>query len=179
MTLLQAIALGVLQGLTEFLPVSSSGHLALAEHFLAVESPGVTFEVLVHFGTALAVIVYFRRRICEILRAVVLWGARREHEAGDARLGLLLLVGTLPAAAVGLLFEKSVESAFDNPVLVSVCLLVTGRALGDEEGARAEQGDNGRRGCAADRPGSGGRRAARDLAVGRNDLDGAWAGACA
>jgi len=129
MTLLQAIALGVLQGLTEFLPVSSSGHLALAEHFLAVESPGVTFEVLVHFGTALAVIVYFRRRICEILSAVVLWAARREHEASDARLGLLLLVGTLPAAAVGLLFEKSVESAFDNPVLVSVCLLVTGVVL--------------------------------------------------
>ena len=63
MGMLEAIGLGVLQGLTEFLPVSSSGHLALAEHYLGVDSPGVTFEVFVHFGTALAVLVFFRSRI--------------------------------------------------------------------------------------------------------------------
>jgi len=129
MSIWQSIALGILQGLTEFLPVSSSGHLALAEHFLAVESPGVTFEVFVHFGTALAVIVYFRRRIASILRALVRWCFRRDHDESDAKLGLLLLVGTLPAVAVGLLFEETVERAFGNPVLVSVLLMVTGFVL--------------------------------------------------
>ncbi len=56
MTVLEGVLLGLLQGLTEFLPVSSSGHLALAEHFFSIESPGVTFEVFVHFGTAMAVV---------------------------------------------------------------------------------------------------------------------------
>lgn len=129
MTVFEAIALGVLQGLTEFLPVSSSGHLALAEHFLGVRSPGVTFEVFVHFGTALAVLVYFRKRVLDIVRAVVLWAARKEHDATDARLGLLLLVGTVPAALVGLVLAERVEAAFGSPVLVSVLLIVTGFVL--------------------------------------------------
>ncbi|MBD3349180.1 MAG: UDP-diphosphatase [Candidatus Eisenbacteria bacterium] len=129
MSILQAIMLGVLQGLTEFLPVSSSGHLALAESFFAIDSPGVTFEVFVHFGTALAVIVYFRKRIAQVLRAVALWALRRDHEREDARLGLMLLVGTLPAAAVGVFVAESVERAFDNPVLVSALLIVTGVVL--------------------------------------------------
>ena len=67
MTLIEAVFLGVLQGLTEFLPVSSSGHLALAEHFLRVDSPGVTFEVFVHLGTALAVVWYFRKRVWAVV----------------------------------------------------------------------------------------------------------------
>lgn len=129
MSILAALALGVLQGVTEFLPVSSSGHLALAEHFFAVESPGVTFEVFVHFGTALAVIVYFRRRVVAILCALASWALRREHARDDARLGLLLILGTVPAAVVGVLFESRVEAAFDNPVLVSAMLIVTGIVL--------------------------------------------------
>ncbi len=129
MTVYAAIALGILQGLTEFLPVSSSGHLALAEYFFGVSSPGVTFEVFVHFGTALAVLVYFRRRVGAIVVAVVRWLVRKEHEREDARLGLYLLIGTIPAAIVGVLLEKKVESAFGSPVLVSVLLLVTGTML--------------------------------------------------
>lgn len=140
MSILAALGLGVLQGLTEFLPISSSGHLALAEHFLGVRSPGVTFEVFVHFGTALAVIVYFRRKVGAIVAAVVLWALRRAHVRDDARLGLLLILGTVPAAVVGVLFESRVEAAFGNPALVSVMLLITGvvlwstRALPDSSG---------------------------------------------
>ena len=129
MSTLAALGLGVLQGLTEFLPISSSGHLALAELFLGVRSPGVTFEVFVHFGTALAVIVYFRRRVGAILVALARWAARREHDAEQARLGLLLILATVPAAVVGVLFESAVEEAFENPVLVSSMLLVTGFIL--------------------------------------------------
>ncbi len=129
MSVLVAIALGVLQGVTEFLPVSSSGHLALVEHFLRIETPGVTFEVLVHFGTALAVIVFFRRRIAAIVTAVLRLVAGRPYDRDDARLGLHLLVGTVPAGIVGVLFESRVEAAFGSPGLVSVFLLVTGAVL--------------------------------------------------
>jgi undecaprenyl-diphosphatase len=129
MSLFAAIALGVLQGLTEFLPVSSSGHLALAQHFFGVDSPGVTFEVLVHFGTALAVIVFFRRRIGAIVSAVLRFVFGRAHDGDDARLGFHLLVATVPAGIVGVLFGRAVEVAFGRPGLVSVFLLLTGALL--------------------------------------------------
>jgi undecaprenyl-diphosphatase len=129
MSILQALLLGVLQGLTEFLPVSSSGHLALAEHFLRIASPGVTFEVFVHLGTALAVVVFFRRRIASILAALARAVARLPHDRDDARLGAHLLIGTVPAAVVGYLFETEVEQAFESPRVVSVLLLVTGLFL--------------------------------------------------
>ena len=129
MSVFTAIALGILQGLTEFLPVSSSGHLALVEHFLGVDSPGVTFEVLVHFGTALAVIVFFRRRIASIVVAVLGPVSRRPYDRNDARLGLHLVVGTVPAGIVGVLLGSKVEAAFGSPGLVSGFLLVTGALL--------------------------------------------------
>jgi undecaprenyl-diphosphatase len=129
MSVLAAVALGILQGLTEFLPVSSSGHLALAEHFLEIDSPGVTFEVLVHFGTALAVIVFFRSRIAGIVAALSGLVTRRAYDRADARMGLSLLVGTVPAAVVGVLFESRVEAVFGSPGLVSVFLLLTGTLL--------------------------------------------------
>jgi undecaprenyl-diphosphatase len=129
MTVLQGIALGVLQGLTEFLPVSSSGHLALAESFFGIESPGVAFEVFVHFGTAIAVICFFRHRIIAIIGAVVSFLLRREHDADEARLGLHLLIGTIPAALIGYFLADRVEAAFGNPALVSSLLIVTGCIL--------------------------------------------------
>ncbi len=129
MTIFEAILLGILQGLTEFLPVSSSGHLALAEHFFGISSPGVTFEVFVHFGTALAVLWFFRARVASILRACFRWAARREYDHGEARLALYIIIGTIPAAVIGLAFDEIVGEFFDSPVLVSVMLLVTGVIL--------------------------------------------------
>lgn len=129
MTLLQALLLGVLQGLTEFLPVSSSGHLALAEHFFSIESPGVTFEVFVHLGTALAVLVFFRGRVWSIILALARMAARRTHNVDEVRLALFLIVGTVPAAAVGYFLSERVERAFASPTLVSVLLIVTGCIL--------------------------------------------------
>jgi len=119
----------LLQGLTEFLPVSSSGHLALAEHFFSIESPGVTFEVFVHFGTAMAVVLFFRKRIASILMALARCVMRLQHDAAEVRLALHLLLGTVPAAAVGYFLAPRIEAAFTSPVLVSVLLMVTGFIL--------------------------------------------------
>lgn len=129
MTVLEGIFLGLLQGLTEFLPVSSSGHLALAEHFFSIESPGVTFEVFVHFGTAMAVVLFFRRRIASILVALARCVTRLQHDAAEVRLALHLLLATVPAAAVGYFLAPRIEHAFTSPVLVSVLLMVTGFIL--------------------------------------------------
>jgi len=129
LTVLQAVLLGILQGLTEFLPVSSSGHLALAEHFFGITSPGVTFEVFVHFGTALAVLWFFRSRVASILQACFLWAAGREYDHGAARLALVIIIGTIPAPVIGLAFDKAIGEFFDSPVLVSIMLLVTGVVL--------------------------------------------------
>jgi len=125
----EAIGLGVLQGLTEFLPVSSSGHLALAEHFLGVRSPGIAFEVFAHFGTALAVIVFFRRRVASIVVALVRALVGASHEPAEARLGVRLAVGTVPAVVVGYLSNDQIKSAFANPTLVSGLLVLTGCVL--------------------------------------------------
>ncbi len=142
MSVLQGIALGLLQGLTEFLPVSSSGHLALAEHFFGVETPGVTFEVLVHFGTALAVIWFFRRRVASIVTAALGFLLHRDYDAREARLAFHLVVATIPAAIIGLLLEDVVGRFFSAPILVSVLLLLTGTMLWFtkriEKGVRAE-----------------------------------------
>lgn len=129
MTVLQGILLGLLQGLTEFLPVSSSGHLALAEHFLGIENPGVTFEVFVHFGTAMAVVLFFRARIASILVALARWAVRLQHDVAEVRLAVHLLIATIPAAAAGYFLAPRIEAAFESPVLVSILLMVTGAVL--------------------------------------------------
>lgn len=145
MTLLEGVLLGILQGLTEFLPISSSGHLALARHAFDVESPGVTFEVLAHFGTALAVVWVFRRRVASIVAAVLraifsprahglrgeaaAYGSDSGGRTDDARMALHLVIATVPAALVGVFLKERVEAAFDDPVLVSLMLIVTGFVL--------------------------------------------------
>jgi undecaprenyl-diphosphatase len=129
MTVWEGILLGVLQGLTEFLPVSSSGHLALAEHFFDIESPGVVFEVFVHFGTALAVICYFRRRIAAVVVAALRWLFRMDHDAADARTAWHLILGTIPAGVIGYLVADRVEAIFERAFFVAIFLVATGVVL--------------------------------------------------
>jgi undecaprenyl-diphosphatase len=127
MTLLQAIFLGFIQGLTEFLPVSSSGHLAIAQHFLpGFDQPGVLFDVLLHLGTMLAVILYFRREIGNLLSSPFRQG---EDARLHRRLLTLLLAGSVPTAVIGLTFKDFFESLFENIPLVALMLLVTGTLL--------------------------------------------------
>ncbi len=129
MTILQAILLGVIQGLTEFLPISSSGHLVILPFFLNWNLPEkemFIFNVLVQVGTLVAVIVYFRKELMAIVgdffRQCFKGTPFATHEA---RLGWLLILATIPAGLVGLLFQDIVESAFSSPLFAGIALLVT------------------------------------------------------
>lgn len=127
MTFFQAIILGLVQGLTEFLPVSSSGHLAIAQHFLpGFEQPGVLFDVLLHVGTFVAVILYFRQELIDLGTSPF---RRDESSRLHRRLLLLLIAGSVPTAIIGLAFKDFFEGLFDNLTVVSVMLLVTGTLL--------------------------------------------------
>lgn len=125
MTSIEALLLGLLQGLTEFLPVSSSGHLVLAQHFLdSFEQPGVLFDVILHLGTIGAILVYFRSDIGRLLTAPFQTEARE-----DRRMLILILIGSLPTAFIGLAGNKFLASLFDRPAVVACMLLVTGAIL--------------------------------------------------
>lgn len=120
MSFLEAIALGIVQGLTEFFPVSSSGHLVLAEALLDVNPPGVAFEVLVHLATLLSVLVLYRRRIVELIV-----GGLRRRPAELRYLGMLG-VASLPAALLGTALSGTIAGVFDLPLVAALSLLVTG-----------------------------------------------------
>lgn len=118
MTMGQSAMLGAIQGLTEFLPVSSSAHLALAPRFFSFRDPGLTFDVGLHLGTLLAVLVYYRD-----IWARMLLGAARDPRGPSGRDLGLLIVATLPAVVVGLLFEEAAENVFRDPRRIAFCLI--------------------------------------------------------
>ncbi len=119
----EAIFLGALQGATEFLPVSSSGHLVVGQTLLGLEIPGVQFEVVLHVATLISVLVMYRSRLIELL-----YGALRRD--GDAwRYVGLLAVATIPAAVVGLFFLDAIEGLFESPFVPATAFLVTGAIL--------------------------------------------------
>lgn len=136
MTITTAALLGILQGITEFIPVSSSGHLALARAFLGYDlDPSITFEIVVHFGSFCSIAVYFRRELATLLRAVI----RTVRRSGltlsgytqdpGSRLVLIIALSMIPAGVVGVTMKSAVERAFVNPVLVASMLLITGALL--------------------------------------------------
>lgn len=133
MTVLQAIILGVVQGVTEFLPISSSAHLALVPYWFGwnLDKEVVfLFGVLVQMGTLAAVIVYFYRDLKKIFLAA--WTSLRRgtpFDSPDARLGWMILLGTVPAGICGLVLKSKVESAFANPRIIAVFLLGTALIL--------------------------------------------------
>lgn len=135
MSLLNSLLLGLVQGLTEFLPVSSSGHLVLASHFLGVQDAGITFEVFLHFGTLLAVFVGFRKELARLLRvffSLFRFGRSlklRYYEEPDLRLLIYIVAGTIPAVVIGLAFENAIETAFNSPRFVAGSLIFTGLLL--------------------------------------------------
>lgn len=135
MEYLKIIILAIVQGLTEFLPVSSSGHLAIAQYLLGIESPGVTLEVFLHFGTFMSVLVIFWKDIAKIIIAFVanfwkVWKYPRVmKENEDFAMGIYILLSMIPAGIVGLLFEDQIAGLFDNIVMVGIALIVTGTVL--------------------------------------------------
>ena len=136
MSFLDALILGLLQGLTEFLPVSSSGHLVLGQEVLGVlHGEGITFEVFVHFGTLFSILAIFWRDVWQIFSSLFA-GVRRPasipvllKENEHFRLAALIVVGSIPATVIGLSFKPYVERAFSDVNLVGVMLLITGLVL--------------------------------------------------
>ncbi len=133
MSLLQAILLGIVQAATEFLPVSSSAHLVLVPFLLGWQLPtdqAFVFDVLVQLGTLLAVIVYFWRDLWAIVRGWVLALLHRKpFETQAARLGWYLILATIPAGVLGVLFKDGVERAFASPLAAGGFLLLTAALL--------------------------------------------------
>ncbi len=129
MNRIEAIFLGFLQGATEFLPVSSSGHLVLGQAALGVQAPGVELEIALHGATLLSVVIVYRRRIGSLIGGVV----RRDADA--LRYAGLLVLASVPAAAAGLGLGSLLETLFDRPAVAAAGLLVSGLIVGSARAA--------------------------------------------
>ena len=130
MPILEAIVLGIVQGLTEFLPISSTGHLRIVPAFLGWEDPGAAFTAVTQLGTLAAVLLYFRADLWRIMRT---WlrslgdpAARREH---DARLGWYIILATIPISIFGLAFQEQIENGARDLYLIATALIVLGLVL--------------------------------------------------
>ncbi len=151
MTVVQAVLLGIVQGLTEFLPISSSGHLVLVQHLFGLHGAELSFDVSVHVGTLAAVILYFRKDILGILggatRALQVTLARRAISADDhaqVRLAGLIVLGSIPTAAIGLGLHGIADRLFASPLLTGFMLLLTGGLLLATRTSRCAVGTEGR-----------------------------------
>jgi len=131
MSWLHAIVLGISQGLTEFLPISSTAHTLIISKLLGWPDPGAAFTAVTQIGTELAVVIYFRKDILRILKAWTISFVKPEMRANaDAKMGWYVIVGTIPIGIVGLLFKSSIETTARNLWLVAGALIVMGILLG-------------------------------------------------
>ncbi len=129
MTIFQSLVLGLIQGLTEFLPVSSSAHLSLAPYLFGWQDPGLAFDVALHFGTLLAVLWFFRKEWGQLILAAVAIIRTRKLDTVEKKRVVFLIIATIPGAIGGLLLEKKAETAFRAPALTAVALIVMGITL--------------------------------------------------
>ena len=144
MSWFEAVLLGIIQGLTEFLPISSSAHLRISAALLGWDDPGAAFTAVTQLGTETAVIIYFRHDIVRILTAWSRSLVEPELRSDpDARMGWLVILGSLPIGVLGLLFETQIESAFRDLRLTALTLIVFGVLLGiaDRVGAKRRRLD--------------------------------------
>jgi len=126
--LFKAMVLGTIQGLTEFLPVSSSGHLVIGSELMNFQEQGVAFDVFVHLGTLLAVIIVFRYELLGMIKAPFNFfhGNKSDSVRQYFLMDIYVIVATLPAVVVGLFFKESIEAVFGNIFVVYLMLVVTG-----------------------------------------------------
>jgi len=132
MTMIEAVISGIVQGVTEFLPVSSSGHLVLIHGLFGLSGDNVFFDICLHAATLLAILVFFRKDIAALIRE------------RNARWLLYLGVGTVPAVLAGLLYEERISEMFSDPSKTSVMLLVTGAVLFAAQAMMRRADDRGR-----------------------------------
>jgi undecaprenyl-diphosphatase len=141
MSAFEAIVLGVVQGLTEFLPISSTGHLRIVPAFVGWEDPGAAFTAVVQLGTTLAVLIYFRTDLWRIARSWLrsLREPRLRRADQDARLGWFILFGTIPIGIFGLIFKDQIENGARDLYLIGVALIVVGLVMGRAEAAGSKR----------------------------------------
>jgi undecaprenyl-diphosphatase len=142
MSFFEAFVLGLVQGLTEFLPISSSAHLRILGEFLpGAEDPGAAFTAIIQIGTEAAVLVFFWR---DVVRIVSRWGlsliARVPRNDPDARLGWFIIIGSLPILILGLLFQDDIETTFRSLWIVAFTLIIFGILLGIADAVGAKTG---------------------------------------
>ena len=130
MSVLEAIVLGIVQGLTEFLPISSTGHLRIVPAFMGWEDPGAAFTAVTQMGTMAAVLLYFRADLLRIAKAWIrsLRDKEARHEL-DARLGWYIVLGTIPIGIFGLAFKDQIENGARDLYLIAIALIVLGLVL--------------------------------------------------
>ncbi len=137
MDTLHAIFLGILQGLTEFLPISSSGHLVIFQHLLGINEPEVLFDTALHFGTLIAIIIVFKKDVLELIKSSIkLFSTDNIKNIGHlykndetTHLLMLIIFGTLPTVFIGLVFKDFIESLFTSITTTGFMLLITGSFL--------------------------------------------------
>ena len=142
MSLLEAIVLGIVQGLTEFLPISSTGHLRIVPAFLGWEDPGAAFTAVTQLGTMAAVLLYFRADLMRIARAwLESMPDRPKRRELDARLGWYIVLGTVPIGVFGVLFKDQIETGARDLYVIGVALIVVGliMSVADHVGTRERQ----------------------------------------
>jgi len=122
MDILQAIILGIIQGITEWLPISSSGHLAIVQYLFGLKQP-LSFDIMLHFGSLIVVILFFRKELKELLLGVM----RRDKRS--IRLSLFIVLATIPIVLVGYFLSSIIEQAFQSLLAVGIGLLFTGTML--------------------------------------------------
>ncbi|MBW2592071.1 MAG: undecaprenyl-diphosphate phosphatase [Deltaproteobacteria bacterium] len=138
MTTLQALFLGIIQGVTEFLPVSSSGHLVLLQHLFGLEEQALFFDISLHVGTLAAVVFFFRKEVGSIIAA--LWrglallikgktSMAQLYSDMDVKMAVLIVAGCVPTAIIGLMFKQWSEQIFSSLFLVGIMLILTGGFL--------------------------------------------------
>ncbi len=121
MNIFEAIILGIVQGLTEFLPISSSGHLVIGQKLLGISIPGNAFEVVVHVGTLCSVLIVFWPDILRLLKSI--------KSSTTQKYIIAILLGSLPVVIIGLVFKDAITGAFENIRIVAITLMITGLVL--------------------------------------------------
>ena len=138
MNLIQAILMGIVQGLSEFLPISSSGHLVFTSNFYKISegieivqesNQEIFFDIMLHFGTLIAVLIFFRKEILEILKALYYGIKNKDYSDINCKIGLYIILGTIITVAVALPMEKLAEKLVYSPTLVGILLFITGLVL--------------------------------------------------
>jgi len=124
MSILQAIILGAIQGITEWLPISSSGHLVIAQEFFCLQNP-LFFDILLHISTLLVVFFIFKKDILDIIKSILQWDFKSEN----GKLALFIILGTIPTCIIGMSFHNSFKVMFSNLWIVAIALMATGILL--------------------------------------------------